>query len=163
MSNPIEDPPPISNIALPIALPLRDCTTPTLVVVWLDVIGGWSSTLLFLFRIYTIHRDRKLTKFFFVFLWCCVAFSFLVFPFSIQVSPGGPGGLCIVTHTSRLQLFPSLMIGMFDCAIYISVSYRMIDPYARQDIWSACKAFFSGKNASPVAKALLRTGQLYFL
>ena len=145
------------------AFPLNDCMTSVHIATWLSVFAGWCSTLLFLFRVNIVHHNCRSARLFFISLWLGAAGGFLITPFSFKHAPVGPGGLCIVTYIDRLQILPSLTAGLFDGAVYISISYRMINPYANQNVWMACKAFFTGVNSSAIAKALLRTGQLYIL
>ena len=133
------------------------------IATWLSVFAGWCSTLLFLFRVRTVHHNRKSARVLFTSLWFIAAAGFLITPFSIKREPIGPGGLCIITYINALQILPPLTAGIFDGAVFISISYCMIDPYVYPNKWMACKAFFTGVNSSPISKALLRTGQLYIM
>lgn len=84
-------------------------------------------------------------------------------PFSFTAAPVQPGGLCVVATVSRLGVIPSLSIAVFDLCVYLSISYRTINFRATPNKWAACKAFFTGENTGTITKALLHTGQLYFL
>ena len=145
------------------ALPLRNCMTLGHIITWLSVFAGWCSTLLFLFRVHTVHHNRKWARMLFISLWLIAAAGFLITPFSIKYAPVGPEGLCTITYIDKLQILPSLTAGLFDGAVFISISYYMISPCVKRNKWMASKAFFTGVNSSPIAKALLRTGQIYIL
>ena len=139
------------------------CDTLTHIVTTLATSVGWFSSFLFLCRVNTVYYTSRSARVLFVVLWLMTALGILVVPFTFKLSSAQPGGLCVVESIKRFGTIASLSLATFDSIIYISISYRIIKPLSRGNKWEVMKIFFTAKNATPVPRALLRTGQLYFL
>ena len=119
--------------------------------------------LLFLIRVKCVFFESKQAKIFFILLWVVTSVRLLVVPFSFTESMETSNGLCIVERLSRLGSIPSFTIGVFDVTIFASVSYQIIVQSATLSWQERVIAFFAGIHIGPMSKALVRTGQLYFL
>ena len=146
-----------------LALPSRDCKVPTRVVSWLGTTAGWMSTLLFLFRVNSVFYNCRCARVFFTLLWGLAALGVLVVPFSFSSTPVPPKSLCAISTIKKFGFVPSISVALFDFGVYVSISYRTINPRAVHTPWAIFKAFFTGTKTGPITKALLHTGQLYFL
>ena len=130
---------------------------------WLAVTATWLSTLLFLFRVNVVFLDFKPARCMFVLLWATAAIAAGFNPFFFTAGSTQPTNLCVVTFSNKLRLIPPLTVAIFDNTVYASILYRTINFYAPHNKWARFKAFFTGRDTGPVYKALLRSGQIYFL
>lgn len=144
-------------------LPLKNCNRMLHAVCWLGAGASILSTLLFLLRVNSVFFDSKGAKRMFTILWGATSISLLVLPFSFTAETSELDGLCIISSLSRLGSIPSLTVGVFDLTIFISISYRIMTQDTTISVRKRFVAFITGTNIGPVSKALVRTGQLYFL
>ena len=54
-----------------------------------------------------------------------------------------------------------MTIGVFDVAVFLSISYRIITQDPMSSLEEKIITFLTGKGLGQVSKLLLRTGQLY--
>ena len=130
---------------------------------WLGSGAACSSTLLFLLRVNCVFFDSRRARMLFTALWILASLSLLSVPFSYYDSARGPDGLCIVLSLSRFVSIPSFTIGVFDMTIFISISYRITEQCTNRAWWERYITFFTGTQTGATSRALVRTGQLYFV
>lgn len=130
---------------------------------WLGSGAACSSTLLFLLRVNCVFFDSRRARMLFTALWILASLSLLSVPFSYYDSTKGPDGLCIVLSLSRFVSIPSFTIGVFDMTVFISISHRITAQCINHTWWKRCITFFTATEIGLMSRALLRTGQLYFL
>ena len=126
-------------------------------------ISGALTTLLFLFRVNSVFYNCRCARVFSTLLWGLAALGVLVVPFSFSSTPVPPKSLCAISTIKKFGFVPSISVALFDFGVYVSISYRTINPRAVHTPWAIFKAFFTGTKTGPITKALLHTGQLYFL
>lgn len=122
-------------------------------------------TFLFLIRVRTAFYDSKRIQIIFSIWWfLAVAGIISTVPFAFSGGSLEENNFCIITKTSQFEAIGSLPTGGFDSAVFVSISYRVlsVDGYAG-GLWAMVKAFFNGSEAGDTSKALLRTGQIYYL
>lgn len=141
----------------------ENCATTVHVTGWIAVSAAWFSTMLFLFRAWSVFYNSKPARVILGCLWFIAALGTVVIPFSVRVSPVPPDGLCAIASISKLGVVPSITVAIFDFAVYVSISYRTINVGEAASKREKFMAFFSGSNTGAISKGLLRTGQLYFL
>lgn len=144
---------------------MKSCNTLLHVFTWIALASVFTSSSLFLFRVCGVYHDSMCAKCIFWVVWLTGLFGTLVIPFSLTAAPLPPwaGGLCVVASARRLSVIPSIAFGLFDLMVYIAISCRTINTHTMHTRWKRCRAFFTGEDMGPVYKALLRTGQIYFL
>ena len=151
------------NFALGLLSLSKTCNTPLHAVSWLSVASLFSCSTLFLVRVCTVYHDSKKARLFFCIIWLIRGIASLAIPFSFTATPVRPGGPCTLSLVPKRLLIASLTIEVFDIIVYVAISYRTINLCTMHTRWQKFTAFFVGTEAGPVYKALLRTGQLYFM
>ena len=151
-----------SNFAF-LVMPLGNCDIFLRVISWLSIASLISCSTLFLVRVCSVYHDSKKARILFCLIWLIKGIGSLVLPFSFAAAPLGPSGPCALSSVTELAFIPILVIDVFDTVVFVAISYRAINFYTMRTHWQRFKAFFTGTEASPVYKALLRTGQLYFV
>ena len=63
------------------------------------------------------------------------------------------------------MIIPTFAVALFDTIVFFSISYRTTASYRQNGGWMRCKRFFRGSDTclGPFSRAILHTGQLYFL
>jgi len=140
----------------------------TLGVGW--VLGYMCTSLLFFFRVRALYQDNPLVKAFFLFLWLCVVAGTLTVPISLgtktgKIVPGEP--YCISTggfpaYTAATFIVPVV----YDTLVFAFISYRLFPKY-EVSLHATAKErivlFFSGEGLPRMSRALLQSGQQYYL
>ena len=140
-----------------------------------------STSLLFLFRVKAIYNHSRIVKAFFDFLWLAIACL------SILIMIGRTTGMYLVVqcdvcgdnysvdripYTRRCTeglahvytMVPIILTAVNDTLIFIAISYRMVSLSMVSGTWSArAKSFFTGDGLHHLSKALLQSGQVYYL
>ena len=131
----------------------------------MGVASVWSSTLLFLFRVNGVFYGSSRAKVFFTSMWLFAVFSALVFPSHYTAAaPTPPHALCAIASAKRFAFLSLVPIAIFDWVVFGAISIRVIMVFAPQNHWRGmCRAFITGADIGVVPRALLRTGQSYFL
>lgn len=132
---------------------------------WLGVIAAWMNTLLFLFRVNGVFYDSLRRK---ICFGCTWLFSVVVLPtFPTQYTAAvstPPNDLCAIQAVKRLAFLSLFPVAIFDWAVFIAISIRVIRLFAPHSHWRGlCKTFVTGADIGTIPRALLRTGQFYFL
>lgn len=96
-------------------------------------------------------------------LWVLAVVGTIIIPFSVTSSKDIESGLCVITTVKKAVIVPSFTVGIFDTSVYLSVSSRMLRHDNISGRWNVLKAFFAGDKLGVVSRALVKTGQLYFL
>lgn len=120
---------------------------------------------LFLIRARSVWSESERAKWVFNILWfLAIAGGISTAPFSFYGTSVEPSGLCVVPKLKQIEAVASLSVAVFDTVVYVAISYRVIYYHERAPSrWAQIVAFFRGSETGPMARALLQTGQLYFL
>ena len=146
-----------------LSLRARDCDRLTKVICWTGSGAGCLSTLLFLLRANCVFFDSRRARTLFTSLWILASLSILVIPFSYAGYVQEPAGTCFVSLQRRLASIPSFTVGVFDLTIFVSISYRVSLQCINRTWWERCTTFLTGTHTGSMSKALIRTGQVYFM
>ena len=152
-----------SSIMVVLSIEHRACGRLIKGVCWLSSVACCLSTLLFLLRVNCVFFDSRRAKALFTSLWILVALSLLVIPFTYAGYAQEPDGLCIITSQRILGQIPLSTIGIFDLVVFVSISHRITTQCVTRTWPEKCIAFFSGIGIGTISRALMRTGQLYFV
>ena len=139
----------------------QDCKKMLQLSCWLAVIAGSSSTLLFLLRANSVFFDSRWARSAFTLLWVISSISMVSLPFSFSGGHSEVAGCCMIVSFDKPGTIPSMTIGVFDVAVFLSVSYRIITQDPMSSLEEKIITFLTGKGLGQVSKLLLRTGQLY--
>jgi hypothetical protein len=123
-----------------------------------------SSSILFFFRVKAIYHNNKIVTAVFGFLWCSLfALSFLV-PISVTGTHIGTTEECIITYIARRSSAPLVLNTIFDTAVFIAISLRIMSFATTGKTFSArAQSFVQGDGLPLLSKSLLQGGQLYYL
>jgi hypothetical protein len=68
-----------------------------------------------------------------------------------------------VSNTTYVTI-PIVMTAVFDTLVFLAISYRMVSVALSDNTWGArAKSFFRGDGLHRLSKALLQSGQAYYL
>ena len=152
------------RVCLGPALPLEDCNTVIRVIGWLGGVSGSLTTLLFLFRANSVYHDSVPARAYFSCMWAIATVGHLVFPLSLSSQPVQPNALCVIESIKRFALVSPFVVGAFDWAAFLWISFKVIQAYAPNTDWrDKCRIFVTGAGINAVPRTLLRTGQFYIL
>ena len=157
----------IDSSIFPVA-PLGDihCNTVVHILSALGTVTTCLGTFLFLVRARSVFFEWRIVQYGFTVLWLlAIAAVISTAPFSFSGVGVEPRGLCAVSRVGQIEAVGSISVAIFDTVVFTSISLRVIslDGLRRMERRAILKAFLFAPNVGPVCKALLRTGQLYFL
>lgn len=153
------------SLYYPVA-PLDDshCNTLIHAITGLATATTCMGTYLFLKRARSVFFHSKWARAVFTALWfIAVGGVISTTPFSFYGASVNPTGLCVVSKVSKIESVGSLCVAAFDITVFVTISYRVLVMERKLGRWAVVHAFFFGAKAGKVTRALLRTGQLYFL
>ena len=79
-------------------------------------------------------------------------------------TPTPPHALCAVHSVKRFSIILLFPVAIFDWLVFVAISIRVVRIFAPHNHWrDMFKAFATGRGMGIIPKALLRTGQFYFL
>ena len=123
--------------------------------------------LLFLFRIRAIFNDMKSVVLLFTLLWVAVLGSSLAGPFGVRATYLGVVQSCLNVSVEKFVSLGLIASWVYDTLVFISISTKLMSfslP-TKSPTWKGrLKCFWTGSEESgPIARTVLRTGQLYYL
>ncbi|CAL1707946.1 unnamed protein product [Somion occarium] len=120
------------------------------------------NALLFFIRVRGVFLDSRKISAGFLVLWL-LTLSALSEPFGFQASHIGPTPYCIVVNVSKFTSIGFITVTLFDTSVFVGITLRMLS-FSFENTWRGrLKMFLSGKGMGHVSRALLQTGQLYYL
>ncbi|CAL1694472.1 unnamed protein product [Somion occarium] len=140
----------------------QDCLVPFNVLAWFGTCAIPSNSLLFFLRVRGVFfHDRWIVAGFFV-LWLSTL-SALVEPFGFKTGHIGPTPYCLIADVAKFTSAGYIAVAIFDTSVFVGISLRMLSNSIEQTWRGRFKMFFSGRCTGKVSRALLQTGQLYYL
>ena len=117
---------------------------------------------LFLLRIWGVFYGSKPVISLFSILWLS---TFASFPsiFAIKSHSIGPTNYCIVQNAPHLVSLAFTVTVVFDTLVFLAITFRIIFDSPVQGWKARLGLFFNGKNIDRISKALLQTGQVYYM
>ena len=139
-----------------------NCSTAVRVVALFGALSAPLNALLFLLRVVGVYHHSRLVMCGFTVLWLSTLAS-IVAPWGYKGSNIGPTQYCIPEGTAKYNGVSFVLLTVFDTTVFLAISFR-ISTYGMADNWQGrMKAFVTGNGMGNVSKALLKTGQLYYL
>ncbi|CAL1708181.1 unnamed protein product [Somion occarium] len=144
------------------AAPLSNCQTMINITGWFGAFALPCNSMLFLLRIRGVFFNSRIITIIFSLLWLSTLASFTA-PFTFTANNIGPTDNCIITRVDERSSAGFFSIGVFDTMVFIAITIRILS-FNPTISWSErLRTFWSGKNMGRVSRALLQTGQLYYL
>ena len=118
--------------------------------------------MLFLFRVWGVFLKSRFTLIVFSVLWLSTCTSFIA-PFSFKSARNIDTSECFVEWVSLNSLAAFVSIAVYDTLVFFAISYKLVS-FGCEDSWTArTRLFFCGDKLGFISKALLQSGQCYYL
>ena len=131
-------------------------------VTWIVAFALPANSFLFFLRARGVFFQYPVVKWVFFALWL-TTFTSITTPFAFEAVQLGPTRWCINSVVRGYSAATFVTIFVFDTTVFLAISFR-ISTYGMADNWQGrMKAFVTGNGMGNVSKALLKTGQLYYL
>ncbi|CAL1710763.1 unnamed protein product [Somion occarium] len=145
-----------------IIAPLNDCQAAIQAVSWFAAFACPCNSFLIFVRARGVFYRNKIIAWGFFALWL-TTFASLTTPFSYDAVHLGPTKACINDVVKRFSAASFVAIAAFDTTVFIAISLK-VSSYGMTEGWKGrLKSIFTGKGVGYVSKALLQTGQLYYM
>lgn len=142
--------------------PLNDCQAAIQAVSWFAAFACPCNSFLIFVRARGVFYRNKIIAWGFFALWL-TTFASLTTPFSYDAVHLGPTKACINDVVKRFSAASFVAIAAFDTTVFIAISLK-VSSYGMTEGWKGrLKSIFTGKGVGYVSKALLQTGQLYYM
>jgi len=149
-----------------IAGPVNDCQRLVTSIGWCFALAMPLNSLLFFFRVRAVFNQSRGVVMFFAFLWLCTLSCFSD-PFAIQGAVHvGTTSICVETSVKSFSSAGIVIVSVHDTLVYLAISLQLtLDnlEYTSPSFKDYVKVFFSGRGMGQISKALLTSGQLYYL
>lgn len=123
-----------------------------------------TTSLLFLLRVRAIYAGHKWITAFFVICWLALTGLAIPLPFSLFGSRIGMTSHCIDTGGNIISPAPIIASAVFDSFVFLFISWRLLNNSMTGDSLSEkMKAFWSKDGLPALSRALLYSGQVYYL
>ncbi|KZP13613.1 hypothetical protein FIBSPDRAFT_1049312, partial [Athelia psychrophila] len=123
-----------------------------------------STSFLFFLRVRAVYLCSRFATVFFGILWLIMAILNIIADASI--APGHPTAThhCTTAQNPQTTNYPSTASFLFDTIIFIAISYRLAADAATEQSWRArLQSVVTGKGLLRISRALMVSGQLYYL
>ena len=84
-------------------------------------------------------------------------------PWSSKGTTIGPTSFCILNTSHKYSGIVFILLAVFDTVVFLAIAWRVLSIALARAQYSWFEAFTGGKGMGKVSKALLQTGQLYYL
>ena len=142
--------------------PTSSCTVSLYIGTTFGAIAMPMNALLFLIRVNAVYHHSRLAMMIFILTWLPTCTT-IMSPWSIVGSNIGPTSYCIISSTTKHAGFIFLIFTLFDTVIFIAVTLHILSMSSLPSRGSWFKTCINGKGLGKLSKALLYTGQLYYL
>ena len=131
-------------------------------VTWIVALALPTNSFLFFIRARGVFFRYPYIVWGFLALWL-TTFASITTPFAFEAVQLGPTRWCINSVVRSYSAATFVTIFVFDTTVFLAISFR-ISTSGMADTWQGrMKAFVTGNGMGNVSKALLKTGQLYYL
>ncbi|CAL1702823.1 unnamed protein product [Somion occarium] len=132
------------------------------VICWFGAFALPCNFVLFFLRVKAVFRRSPILVGIFAILWLSTLGSFTL-PFSTTGERLLGSHNCVTTNVTPISSVGFLTVAIFDAIVFVMISIRLVS-YSMADSWKErIFSFFSGQNMGFLSKAVLKTGQLYYL
>ncbi len=149
-------------IATPV-LPIENCGTLLVATHTFYSFGLPVSTHLFFLRVYAIFSHSKPTIWFFVVLRYLISAGVIIQAFFATAAHIGPTKGCILVEPKSYCAAGTLAVALNDTVVVLAISLRLLRNSTANTWHARWTAFFGGKGMGQISRALMRTGQQYYM
>ncbi|KAJ6454577.1 hypothetical protein C8R45DRAFT_1082653 [Mycena sanguinolenta] len=144
--------------------PVENCNALVLGISIGVVLSQTSTAMLFFLRVTAVWHPNKIAYMVFSILWLAVLGAGITDPVGIRAAHIGPTKQCIDTLIPTNTEVTGIMPLINDTAIFLAITYRILDHTIVADSPMArLRAFFGGRGLSALSRALLESGQHFYL
>ncbi|KAF8160269.1 hypothetical protein K438DRAFT_1860129 [Mycena galopus ATCC 62051] len=144
--------------------PLGGCRTFDLGLQILYPIAIPSTSLLFFFRVCAIYGGARIVKIIFGLMWVVVLGTCIIVPFATRGVNIGTTRYCMVGEDPPYAAIVGIVPAVFDTAVFIAISYRLIGNTHTEYSWTKkARTFLTGAYLPSFSKSLLVDGQIYYM
>ncbi|KAJ7854643.1 hypothetical protein B0H13DRAFT_2578790 [Mycena leptocephala] len=123
-----------------------------------------STSLLFFFRVRTIYGKARTATGVFGLLWVAELAACIVVPFGTAGINIGPTPYCFIAELAPYIAVAPITRIIFDTAVFVATSYRLIDNNYIDYFWRAkFRVFLTGGSLPSFSRSLLADGQMYYI
>ncbi|KAI0783197.1 hypothetical protein C8Q75DRAFT_811017 [Abortiporus biennis] len=150
----------------------NNCNEVDKAAAWTGVITMSLNCLLFFFRIRAVFFNYSYIVGFYFFLWLCTLGGLAVTR-PIHGANVGPTNICQTTNVRPSMSAAFILVGVHDTLVYTGITIRLVilssniytdaDSAANVGFVHTFKTFFRGDRTGRLTKALIQSGQLYYL
>lgn len=120
--------------------------------------------MLFLLRVRAIYAGNKFVTGFFVLCWLALTGLAITLPLSLYGSHIGPTSHCIDAGAKPITPAPIIAAAVYDSLIFFFISWRLLNnTMAGDSLREKSRAFFGKGGLPALSRALLYSGQVYYL
>ncbi|KAF7354777.1 hypothetical protein MSAN_01391900 [Mycena sanguinolenta] len=144
--------------------PVENCNALALGLSICIVLTQTSTAMLFFLRVTAVWYPSKIAYVVFFILWLAVLGAGITDPVGIRGAHIGPTKQCIDTVIPGNIEATAIMPLIDDTAIFLAINYRILAHTIVADSFTArLRAFFGGTRLSALSRALLQSGQHFYL
>ena len=123
-----------------------------------------ANTYLICLRGKAVFAHNKLLVRAFNLLWAVTTVCYFMAPFAVTTIRIGLTQRCADGEIQRYGVVGIVIAAAYDTLVFLAITYRLFMFHVTGGTWSTrMSTFFTGAGMGRVAKALLQTGQLYYL
>lgn len=142
--------------------PVGDCHVLAKAIGWCGGIAMPLNSLLFFFRVRAVFNSNKFIVTLFGLLWLATL-GCLSAPFAVDGIHIGTTQYCVNSDVKSYSSAGIVIIAVHDTLVFFAITIKLT-MFSLADTWpERIRTFFSGRGMGFMSKALLTTGQLYYL
>ncbi|KAJ6454669.1 hypothetical protein C8R45DRAFT_881933, partial [Mycena sanguinolenta] len=144
--------------------PVENCNAMALGWTIAAILTKSATTILFSLRVTAVWHPSKIAYAVFFILWLAVLAGGITAPIGVRGAHIGPTKQCITTAVPANIEVAAIMALIENTAIFFAISYRILAHTIMADSSLArLRVFFGGKGLSTLSRALLQSGQHFYL
>ncbi|KAF7335981.1 hypothetical protein MSAN_02311800 [Mycena sanguinolenta] len=144
--------------------PVENCSALVLGLGILIVLTQTSTAMLFFLRVTAVWHDSKIAYAVFSILWMAVLGAGITVPLGVRAAHIGPTLQCIDTIVPA-NIEVSVIVPLInDTAVFLAINYRiLVHMIVTDSSMARLRGFFGGTGLSALSRALLQSGQHFYL
>lgn len=84
-------------------------------------------------------------------------------PFSLQSFPIGDTRYCLNQRLAVLGILGVIFAGVYDTLVFLAITWSLLRSHFYTGPKSLMKIFLTGEGMGSISRAMLQTGQIYYL
>ncbi|KAF7336015.1 hypothetical protein MSAN_02315200 [Mycena sanguinolenta] len=144
--------------------PIGNCNALVLSCSISVVLMQTTTAMLFFLRVTAVWHPNKIAYAVFSILWLAVLGAGIISPVTIRAAHIGPTQQCIETVIPAYTEVTLIMPLINDTAIFLAINYRILaHTLVADSLGARLRAFFGGSGLSALSRALIQSGQHFYL